>query len=154
MTLFPYTMITAVVSAVIIYKLCWRLYNWNDAAIKRRDAHRRILELDAAIQRARATTPPPPPAPPQSYRNPITGTAGEWDHIPRIAFDLDTQLEFGGSRYHTHLVTPDMANQFWEDWGTDLPPGLYITDKRTGPELIGAPTKKRHFIPYDQLIHQ
>ena len=104
------------------------------------------MALDKAMREIRAATPPPaPPAfPTWPARNPITGTAGEWDHIPRIAFDADTQAEFGGSRYHTFYVSPE------DDCVLD--PGLYITDKRTGPELIGASTKKRWFIPHDQLI--
>ena len=147
--MYPYTGITFIVGCVIAYKLCRKLYAWNDAGIKRRDAQRKIRELDAAIRLARLQPPPPPPVttdPTATWpnRNPITGTAGEWDHIPRIAFDLDTQLEFGGSRYHTFYVSPD------DD--CVLEPGLYITDLREGPELIGENRPKRTFIPHDQLI--
>ena len=147
--MYPYTGITFIVCCVIAYKLLRRLYNWNDDRIKRRDAQRKVRELDEAIRLARLQPPPPPPAttdPTATWpnRNPITGTAGEWDHIPRISFDLDTQLEFGGSRYHTFYVSPD------DDCVLD--PGLYITDKREGPELIGENRRKRTFIPHDQLI--
>lgn len=156
--MYPYVGITFVFGCVIAYKLLRRLYAWNDAGIKRRDAHRKGVELERAIrdarQRAAMRTPPPPPEPsfPTWPANPITGTAGEWDHIPRIAFDLDTQKEFGGSRYHTHYVSPDKANDLWDDWGFDMAPGVYITDKRTGPELIGESERTRWFIPHDQLI--
>ena len=151
--MYPYTGITFIVCCVIAYKLLRRLYNWNDDRIKRRDAQRKIRELDAAIRLARLQPPPPPPAKPDPTatwpnRNPITGTAGEWDHIPRISFDLDTQLEFGGSRYHTVYVSPDDAAEF----DNEIQPGLYITDKREGPELIGENRRKRTFIPHDQLI--
>ncbi len=149
--MYPYTGITFIVCCVIAYKLCRKLYAWNDAGIKRRDAQRNIRELDAAIREARRTTPPPPPPTP-TYRNPITGTAGEWDHIPRISFDLDTQLEFGGSRYHTNFISPEKANDLWDDWGVDMAPGVYITDKREGPTKIGESGQTRFFIPYDQLI--
>lgn len=146
--MYPYTGITFIVCCVIAYKLLRRLYNWNDAGVKRRDAQRKIRELDEAIRLARLQPPPPPaktdPTATWPNRNPITGTAGEWDHIPRISFDLDTQLEFGGSRYHTFYVSPD------DD--CVLEPGLYITDKREGPELIGENRPKRTFIPHDQLI--
>lgn len=143
--MYPYTGITFIVCCVIAYKLLRRLYAWNDAGIKRRDAQRKIRQLDEAIRLARLQPPPPPPAPPP-YRNPITGTAGEWDHIPRISFDLDTQLEFGGSRYHTWYVDPEYAAE------ADIEPGVYITDKYEGPERIGENRPKRTFIPYDQLI--
>lgn len=151
--MYPYTGITFIVCCVIAYKLLRRLYNWNDDRIKRRDAQRKVRELDEAIRLARLQPPPPPPAttdPTATWptRNPITGTAGEWDHIPRIAFDLDTQLEFGGSRYHTVYVSPDDAAEF----DNEIRPGLYITDKREGPELIGENRRKRTFIPHDQLI--
>ena len=151
--MYPYTGITFIVCCVIAYKLLRRLYNWNDDRIKRRDAQRKIRELDAAIRLARLQPPPPPPVttdPTATWpnRNPITGTAGEWDHIPRISFDLDTQLEFGGSRYHTVYVSPDDAAEF----DNEIQPGLYITDKREGPELIGENRRKRTFIPHDQLI--
>ena len=151
--MYPYTGITFIVCCVIAYKLLRRLYNWNDDRIKRRDAQRKIRELDEAIRLARLQPPPPPPAKPDPTatwpnRNPITGTAGEWDHIPRISFDLDTQLEFGGSRYHTVYVSPDDAAEF----DNEIQPGLYITDKREGPELIGENRRKRTFIPHDQLI--
>jgi hypothetical protein len=43
-------------------------------------------------------------------------------------------------------VSPEEAADF------DIKPGVYITDKREGPELIGASSQKRFFIPYDQLI--
>ena len=134
---------------MIAYKLLRRLYNWNDDRIKRHAAQRKIRELDEAIRLARLQPPPPPPAKPDPTatwptRNPITGTAGEWDHIPRISFDLDTQLEFGGSRYHTFYVSPD------DD--CVLEPGLYITDLREGPEKIGENRRKRTFIPHAQLI--
>ena len=147
--MYPYTGITFIVCCVIAYKLLRRLYNWNDDRIKRHAAQRKIRELDAAIRLARLQPPPPPPVktdPTATWpnRNPITGTAGEWDHIPRISFDLDTQLEFGGSRYHTFYVSPD------DDCVLD--PGLYITDLREGPEKIGENRPKRTFIPYDQLI--
>ena len=147
--MYPYTGITFIVCCVIAYKLLRRLYNWNDDRIKRHAAERKIRELDAAIRLARLQPPPPPPVttdPTATWpnRNPITGTAGEWDHIPRIAFDLDTQLEFGGSRYHTFYVSPD------DD--CVLEPGLYITDLREGPEKIGENRPKRTFIPHDQLI--
>lgn len=147
--MYPYTGITFIVCCVIAYKLLRRLYNWNDDRIKRRDAQRKVRELDEAIRLARLQPPPPPPVttdPTATWpnRNPITGTAGEWDHIPRIAFDLDTQLEFGGSRYHTVYVSPD------DD--CVLEPGLYITDLREGPEKIGENRPKRTFIPHDQLI--
>ena len=147
--MYPYTGITFIVCCVIAYKLLRRLYNWNDDRIKRHAAQRKIRELDEAIRLARLQPPPPPPAKPDPTatwpkRNPITGTAGEWDHIPRISFDLDTQLEFGGSRYHTFYVSPD------DDCVLD--PGLYITDLREGPEKIGENRPKRTFIPYDQLI--
>ena len=147
--MYPYTGITFIVCCVIAYKLLRRLYNWNDDRIKRHAAQRKIRELDEAIRLARLQPPPSPPVttdPMATWpnRNPITGTAGEWDHIPRISFDLDTQLEFGGSRYHTFYVSPD------DD--CVLEPGLYITDKREGPELIGENRRKRTFIPHDQLI--
>ena len=150
--MYPYVGITFVFGCVIAYKLLRRLYAWNDAGIKRRDARRKaereINDLALALRRIRATTPPPPPVPVPPTINPDK----LWDHIPRIAFDLDTQKEFGGSRYHTHYVSPDKANDLWDDWGFDMAPGVYITDKRTGPELIGASDQKRWFIPYDQLI--
>ena len=147
--MYPYTGITFIVCCVIAYKLLRRLYNWNDDRIKRHAAERKIRELDEAIRLARLQPPPPPPAKPDPTatwptRNPITGTAGEWDHIPRISFDLDTQLEFGGSRYHTFYVSPD------DD--CVLEPGLYITDLREGPEKIGENRRKRTFIPHAQLI--
>ena len=147
--MYPYTGITFIVCCVIAYKLLRRLYNWNDDRIKRHAAERKIRELDEAIRLARLQPPPSPPAttdPTATWpnRNPITGTAGEWDHIPRISFDLDTQLEFGGSRYHTVYVSPD------DD--CVLEPGLYITDLREGPEKIGENRPKRTFIPHDQLI--
>ena len=147
--MYPYTGITFIVCCVIAYKLLRRLYAWNDDRIKRHAAKRKMRELDEAIRLARLQPHPPPPVttdPTATWpnRNPITGTAGEWDHIPRISFDLDTQLEFGGSRYHTFYVSPD------DD--CVLEPGLYITDKREGPELIGENRPKRTFIPYDQLI--
>ena len=147
--MYPYTGITFIVCCVIAYKLLRRLYNWNDDRIKRHAAQRKIRELDEAIRLARLQPPPPPPAKPDPTatwptRNPITGTAGEWDHIPRISFDLDTQLEFGGSRYHTFYVSPD------DD--CVLEPGLYITDLREGPEKIGENRRKRTFIPHAQLI--
>ena len=149
--MYPYTGITFIVCCVIAYKLLRRLYAWNDAGIKRRDAQRKIRELDAAIRLARLQPPPPPPVkadPTATWpnRNPITGTAGEWDHIPRISFDLDTQLEFGGSRYHTWYVDPEYAAE------ADIEPGLYITDLRERPEKIGENRRKRTFIPHDQLI--
>ena len=151
--MYPYTGITFIVCCVIAYKLLRRLYNWNDDRIKRHAAERKIRELDEAIRLARLQPPPPPPVttdPTATWpnRNPITGTAGEWDHIPRISFDLDTQLEFGGSRYHTVYVSPDDAAEF----DNEIRPGLYITDKREGPELIGENRPKRTFIPHDQLI--
>ena len=147
--MYPYTGITFIVCCVIAYKLLRRLYNWNDDRIKRHAAQRKIRELDEAIRLARLQPPPSPPVttdPTATWpnRNPITGTAGEWDHIPRISFDLDTQLEFGGSRYHTFYVSPD------DDCVLD--PGLYITDLREGPEKIGENRRKRTFIPHDQLI--
>ena len=151
--MYPYTGITFIVCCVIAYKLLRRLFNWNDDRIKRHAAERKIRELDEAIRLARLQPPPPPPVttdPTATWpnRNPITGTAGEWDHIPRISFDLDTQLEFGGSRYHTVYVSPDDAAEF----DNEIQPGLYITDKREGPELIGENRRKRTFIPHDQLI--
>ena len=147
--MYPYTGITFIVCCVIAYKLLRRLYNWNDDRIKRHAAQRKIRELDEAIRLARLQPPPSPPVTTDPMAtwptgNPITGTAGEWDHIPRIAFDLDTQLEFGGSRYHTFYVSPD------DD--CVLEPGLYITDLREGPEKIGENRPKRTFIPHDQLI--
>ena len=48
--MYPYTGITFIVCCVIAYKVLRRLYAWNDAAIKRRDAQRKIRELDAAIR--------------------------------------------------------------------------------------------------------
>jgi hypothetical protein len=146
-TLFPYTGILFILGCVIAYKLCRRLYAWNDAGIKRRDAERKGIELERAIREARqaaalrAAAPPKPAIDPERI----------WDHIPRIAFDLDTQMEFGGSRYHTHYISPEKANDLWGDWGVDMNPGVYITDKYEGPRKIGESDQTRWFIPYDQL---
>lgn len=161
--MYPYTGIAFIVGCVVAYKLLKRLYWWNDDQIKRRAAKRKGIQLVEAMRLARADAARraateqsfptwPKPAAEQPYRNPITGTAGEWDHIPGISYDLSIQEEFGGSRYHTVYISPEQAADRNETWGGDTQPGLYITDKREGPELIGAPTKKRWFIPHDQLI--
>lgn len=138
-----------IVVLVILYKLVGRFFDWRAGTKQRNAAIEATRELDRQIvaqrraeevrQRALAMKPPPPPPP--SKPAPAT-----YDHIPRIAFDLDTQLEFGGSRYHTWYVSPEMSDRF------EVEPGLYVTDLRDGPELIGASSQKRIFIPYEQLI--
>ena len=136
--------ILIILGCIVAWKVFWRLYHWNDRAIKRRDAQRAVAQLDAALVDARRRTPPPPPPsfPTWPAKDP------DYSHIPRIAFDLDTQVEFGGSRYHTWYVDPEYAAE------AGIQPGVYITDKRTGPTRIGEPETKRVFIPYDQVIHR
>lgn len=132
-----------IVVLVILYKLVGRFFDWRAETKQRNAAIEATRELDRQIvaQRRAVLMKPPPPPP---VASPKPAATADYDHIPRISFDLDTQLEFGGSRYHTFYVSPD------DD--CVLEPGLYITDKREGPELIGENRRKRTFIPHDQLI--
>ena len=134
-----------IIVLVVLYKLTGWFFDRRAERKQREAASKATHELDAAIvAQRRAVAMKPPPPPPVKPAAPTINPDRLWEHIPRISFDLDTQLEFGSSRYHTFYVSPD------DD--CVLEPGLYITDKREGPELIGENRRKRTFIPHDQLI--
>jgi hypothetical protein len=134
-----------IVALVVLYKLVRWYFGRRSERKQREAASRAAFDLDAAIvAQRRAIAMRPPPAPPATP---------SYSHIPRIAFDYDTQMEFGGSRYHTAYISPEQAQYLAESWGwDDCEPGVYVTDLKSGPEVIGASSQKRFFIPEDQLI--
>ena len=138
-----------IVVLVILYKLVGRFFDWRAETRQRNAAIEATRELDRQIvAQRRAVAMKPPPPPPVKPAAPTINPDRLWEHIPRISFDLDTQLEFGSSRYHTWYADPEYAKE------ANIPAGVYITDLRDGPELIGASSQKRIFIPYDQLIQR
>lgn len=138
-------MIVLVIVVAVLYKLTGRYFDRRAAKKERSAAIRATEELGRAMQAQRRAIAMQPPPPPPAMR-PAVNPDRIWDHIPRIAFDLDTQREFGISRYYTVYVTPEEAADF------EIKPGVYITDKYQGPRKIGESEQTRWFIPYDQLI--
>ena len=138
-----------IIVLVVLYKLTGWFFDRRAERKQREAASKATHELDAAIvAQRRAVAMKPPPPPPVKPAAPTINPDRLWEHIPRISFDLDTQLEFGSSRYHTWYADPEYAKE------ANIPAGVYITDLRDGPELIGASSQKRIFIPYDQLIQR